>query len=283
MPGKPETKETPVEVIPAEPQKKPDTIVELDATTGKPVETATRAETVSPEEFKKLTARMEFQARQFEKSQREWSERLAQLSTPQPTKSPVEKPEADGYGFNKEELTQLGQSDWTKPVKMMAEKIAEKKAEEKFKALMAEHQKQQQEQFNQQSYLQTLEKQKAWVAAKDPSLMDETSESFKGYWATWNKMLAEDQSLMKNPYAPKLVYNEWKDSSEVKDTVEKPDPEKERLKRVAAGVSPQGRPSSNPKTIKLTQDEVDFCKAKGISPAMYASMKEANFKEGVSA
>ena len=96
-------------------------------------------------------------------------------------------------------------------------------------------------------------------------------------------MLTEDPTLVQNPYAPRLVYNEWRDGSSEETAGAKPDPEKERLKRVAGGVSPQGRPSSQPKTIRLTQAEVDMCKDKGISPAVYASMKEANFKEGVTA
>jgi hypothetical protein len=79
------------------------------------------------------------------------------------------------------------------------------------------------------------------------------------------------------------VYREWKAEANSSVRQDANDPEKERLKRVAAGVAPQGRPVSNPKTIKLTQAEVDMCREKNISPGIYAQMKDANLKEGVSA
>ena len=284
-PGKPETSEPPVEVVAGEnvtPQ--PAVEVELDASTGKPVAPRSAEPSVSAEEFRKLQARMEYQARQFERSQREWDTRLSQMQIPQPVKSPTEKPsEDDVYGLNKDELNQLGQTDWTKPVRMMAEKIADKRFDERIKTYEAEREKQNQERIKQQTSTNMLEKNKQWVLEQEPSLNDESSEQFRGFYATYNRLIQEDPSLLQNPYAPKVVYREWKaDSSQ--DTA-KPvlDPEKERLKRVAGGVAPQGRPTATHKTIKLTQEEVDLCKEKGFSPAVYASIKEANLKEGVSA
>jgi hypothetical protein len=274
-------KEPPVEVIPTETkQPQPAAEVELD-TTGKPV-SRSQDTSVSAEEFKKMQARLEYQSRQFERAQRELVEKMEELRRPAPVINPTEKPENDDlYGLNKEYLNQIGQSDWTQPVKLMAEKIAEKKAEEKFKALMAEQEKIQIERQRQLTNAQILERERNWVLEQEPSLNDETSDQFRGLYATYNRMIQEDPSLVQNPRAPRLVYYEWK--AETKKGEVAPDPEKERLKRVAAGVSPQGRSSSPQKTIRLTQDEVDFCKEKGISPAVYAQMKEANFKEGVSA
>lgn len=287
QPTKVEKKEPPVEVETDEnvtPQ--PAAEVELDATTGKPVEAPKPAEpTVSAEEFRKLQARYEYQARQFERSQRELQERLSQISIPQPVKSPTEKPsEDDVYGLNKDELNQLGQTDWTKPVRLMAEKIADKRFDERIKAYESEREKINQERNRQQTTQAITAREIQWVREQEPMLNDESSEAFQGYYATYNKMLAEDPTLAQNPRAPRLVYREWKAESPVSETA-KPvlDPEKERLKRVAGGVSPQGRPSPSQKTIKLTQEEVDLCKAKGFSPAVYASIKEANLKEGVSA
>jgi hypothetical protein len=161
---------------------------------------------------------------------------------------------------------------------------AEKKAEEKIKSFFEAQEKKQQEQVRQQMTTNILEREKQWVLEQEPSLNDESSEQFRGFYATYNRLIQEDPTLLQNPRAPRLVYREWKaDSKPVTAAVESADPERERLKRVAGGVAPQGRPASNPKTIKLTQDEVDFCQSKGISPAVYASMKDANFKEGVSA
>ena len=286
QPTKVEKKEPPVEVVTDEnatPQ--PAAVVELDATTGKPVEAPKPAEaTVSAEEFRKLQARYEYQARQFERSQRELQERLSQISIPQPVKSPTEKPsEDDVYGLNKDELNQLGQTDWTKPVRLMAEKIADKRFDERIKAYESEREKISQERNRQQTTQAITAREIQWVREQEPTLNDESSEQFQGYYATYNKMLAEDPTLAYNPRAPRLVYREWRAETQPKEKKETPDPEVERLKRVAGGVSPQGRPSPVQKTIKLTQEEVDLCKAKGFSPAVYASIKEANLKEGVSA
>lgn len=288
MPKKPTEKvetEEKVEIQP-EPQTKPQPTaeVELDVSTGKPVEASRPAEpSVSAEEFRKLQARMEYQARQFERSQRDWESKLASMQTPQPvvqTEKPVDDEEI--YGLKKEFLNQIGQTDWTKPVAMMAEKIAEKKAEEKFNALMEAREKRFQELNKQQATTLILEKEKNWVLEQEPSLNDETSDQFRGFYATYNRMIQEDPTLLQNPRAPRLVYREWKAEQPTQETV-KVNPEVERLKRVTAGVAPQGRPTSAPKTIKLTQAELDMCNDRGISPAVYASMKDANFKEGVTA
>lgn len=286
MPQLPAKAEAPnLEVIPSEEIKpQPAQEVELDAKTGKPVEAPKADTSISAEEFRKLQARFEYRERQVEKRDREIMERLERLSgfQPQPVISPTEKPsDEEIYGLRKDELNQLGQNDWTKPVQMMAERIAEKKAEEKFKVLMAEREKSEQERIKQQTTTSILEKEKAWVLEQEPSLNDETSEQFKGFYATYNKLIQEDPTLLSNPRAPRLVYREWR--AEQMAQVEQSDPEKERLKRVAGGVSPQGRPTKSPNTIKLTQEEVDFCNAKGISPAVFAKMKDANPKEGVTA
>ena len=269
-----------------EKQPQPVAEVELDASTGKPVEAPKPAEsTVSTEEFRKLQARYEYQARQFERSQRELQNELHQLrNIPQPAIHAEKPSEDDVYGLNKDDLNQMGQQDWTKPVRLMAEKIAEKKAEEKIKSFFEAQEKRQQEVVRQQMTTNILEREKQWVLEQEPSLNDESSEQFRGFYATYNRLIQEDPTLLQNPRAPRLVYREWKaDSKPVTAPAEAVDPERERLKRVAGGVSPQGRPASTPKTIKLTQDEVDFCQNKGISPAVYASMKDANFKEGVTA
>lgn len=288
LPSKDEKNESPVEIIAGE-VKQPNPVkeVELDAQTGKPVEHVRPAEpSVSAEEFRKMQARYEYQARQFERSQRELQEQLSQLrNVPQPVIHTEKPSEEDVYGLSKDDLNQMGQQDWTKPVKLMAEKIAEKKAEEKIKTFFAEQERLRQEQIRQQITTNILEKERQWVLEQEPSLNDESSEQFRGFYATYNRMIQEDPMLVQNPRAPRLVYREWKADAQksVSTPTEFADPEKERLKRIAAGVSPQGRPVSSAKTIKLTQEEVDFCSSKGISPAVYASMKDANFKEGVSA
>ena len=283
-PEKSEKNEPAVEVI-ADEQKQPQPAreIELDVT-GKPVPSRPAESSVSAEEFRKMQARYEYQARQFERSQRELQDKLTRLeSNPQPAFHSERPVEGDVYGLNKDELNSIGQQDWTKPVQMMIEKGAEKKAREIVKEILAEQEKQRQEQFRQQTTTTILEREKQWVIEQEPSLNDESSDQFRGFYATYNRLIQEDPTLLQNPRAPRLVYREWKAEAKAQERPDAIDPEKERLKRVAAGVAPQSRSSSSQKTIRLTQGEVDFCKEKGISPAVYASMKDANFKEGVTA
>jgi len=270
-----------------EKQPQPTPEVELDATTGQPVEAPKAAEpSVSVEEFRKLQARMEYRERQAERRERELQTQLSQIrNVPQPVIHTEKTGEDDIYGLNRDELNQIGQQDWTKPVRMMIEKGSEKKAREIVKEILAEQEKANQERYRQQTTNTLLEREKQWVIEQEPSLNDESSDQFRGFYQTYNRLIQEDPTLLQNPRAPRLVYREWKSEApnKVPAMVEPMDPEKERLKRVSGGVAPQGRPSTSSKTIKLTQDEVDFCKDKGISPAVYASMKDANFKEGVTA
>lgn len=283
---KPVKAETPEEVEITTPEietPQPATEVELDASTGKPVVASKPAETSSAEEIRKMQARFEYRERQAERRERELMERIEKLSVPQPVISPAEKPsEEEVYGLKKDYLNQIGQTDWTQPVKLMAEKIAEQIAEKKFKEFSEAQEKQRQEQVKLQTTAQILEREKNWVLEQEPSLNDESSEEFRGFYATYNEMMKEDPTLIQNPRAPRLVYREWKSKVPTPAPVVI-DQEKERLKRVAGGVAPQGRPTPVQKTIRLTQEEVDFCTEKGISPAVYAKMKDANFKEGVTA
>lgn len=278
-----EKNEPPVEIIPVEKQPQPAPEVELDGA-GQIVPPKPAEPSVSAEDFRKMQARYEYQARQFERSQREMQERMDRLaSVPQPVIHTEKPAENDVYGLNKDELNQLGQNDWTKPVQMMSEKIAEKIAEKKIKEFFEEQKRTQAEQLRQQNTMTILERKKQWVLEQEPSLNDETSEQFRGFYGTYNQLIQEDPTLIQNPYAPEIVYRRWKAEAKAPERQDAIDPEKERLKRVAGGVVPQGRPVTSEKPIKLTQDEVDLCKKKGISLAVYASMKDANFKEGVTA
>lgn len=285
-PGKPENEE-PVEIIDGEVKTpQPAIEVEVDASTGKPVTAQKPSEpSISAEEFRKMQARYEYQARQFEKTQRDMQEELSKLrSVPKPEIQSEKPVDGSVYGLSKEELNQLGANDWTKPVQMMAEKIAEKKAEEKFRSMMAEEKKAREEEKRVQNTQSMLEREKTWVLEKEPSLNDETSEEFSGFYKTYNRMIQEDPTLIQNPRAPRIVYYEWKNEFKKSDSVvETTDPEKERLRRVAGGQVPSGRPVTKSGTIRLTQEELDFCNNKGISPAVYAKMKQSNFKEGVTA
>jgi len=283
-PEQSEKNEPQVEILPVETkQPQPATEVELDGT-GAVIPPKPAEPSVSAEEFRKMQARYEYQARQFERSQRELQERLDRIASVSQPAVHAEKPvDNDIYGLNKDELNQIGQQDWTKPVQMMIEKGAEKKAREIVKEILEEQRKAEAERIRQLNTTTLLERKKQWVLEQEPSLNDETSEQFRGFYGIYNQLIQEDPTLIQNPYAPEIVYRRWKAEAKAPERPDANDPEKERLIRVAGGVAPQGRPVTSAKSIKLTQEEVDRCNAKGIPLAVYAQMKDANFKEGVTA
>lgn len=287
IPGKPETQpDDPIQVVASEkPQQKPAEEIQFDAETGKPVQAEPNQTSFSAEDLKKLEARLEYQRRQDKKELMDALSRLQ--STPAPAQ-PAEKSNLETktkYGLDKNYLNQMGQTDWTRPVEEIAETIADKRAEEKFKSLMEKEQTRQREELSKQNTINQLERSKQWVLDRTPTLNDESSEEFKGFYQTYNTLLQEDPSLISNPHAPKIVWTEWQERSKATQTPT--NLEAERLKRVAAGASPQGRPvQASRKTYSLTQEEIDMCKEKNLSPAVYAQMKElgpTGFKEGITA
>lgn len=257
-------------------------VVELDASTGKPVEITKSSEpSVSPEELKKIQARIEYQARQIERAQRDFDERVRQFNQQAVKPAQAEKPvERDG-DFD-EELHQIAQVNYQKAIRIQAQREAEKIAEQKFKQLMEERDRQVKVQNEQMSIANALEQSKNKVLSKYPSLNDETSDEFRSYYQVYSEELSRDPYLVRNPRGPELVMREWEDR---KSSAKNPaaDLERERLERIQATSSPQGRPATSKKTIKLTQDEIDMCNKRGISPQTYAQVKEMNLKEGVSA
>lgn len=273
QPGKPENQpEEKIEIIPSEKPQQREEIVNLDAETGKPIE-----ETPSPthpsysqEDVRKMEARWQYELRRQRQEMEAKFESLRQPAAPAEKLAKTEDFDPD--------LHEIAQVNYQKAIKIQAERVAD----QRFKALMA--QKEQEDQAVRQAQIASaqLEKSKAWVLERTPSLNDEGSEDFKGFYTTYNRMIAEDPTLVRNPYAPRLVWNEWNEGAKSHSVTA--NLEAERLKRVAAGQSPQGKHTSpGKKTIQLTQEEIDLCNKSGLSPAQYAKMKDANLKEGVSA
>lgn len=270
-PVKAEKKDDPIEIIKSEPTTKIGEEIEIDATTGKPVETTVSVPSISPDEIKKMQARIEYQARQNEKMMREMQETMQRFNKPVPAEKPVVSEDFD------QDLDAIARTNYQKAIKIQAERVAESK----FNSLMEEREKKQAEQFKTESRARQLEMSKARVLKDYPSLSDETSDEYKVYLATFNQLYNEDPDLKTNSRAPEIVMYEMEKRMKAAQTPEQK--ENERLRRVAGGAAPQGKAVSTQKTIKLTQSELDMCKSKGISPATYAQMKEANFKEGVTA
>lgn len=284
-PGKkPENADPVVEVIPGQTQQREPKEIEIDAKTGEAVVPAAPVQpSVSQDEFKKLNARMEFQARQNERLTNQLRDAVNSLNQ-RPAPSPAEKSDDPADAFDPE-LDAIAKVDYQKALRMTARKEAEAIARKEFKSLMDSREKEQRENNANQNKMMQLEREKNWVLERTPSLDDESSEEFKGYAQVRNKMLIEDPTLVSNPRAPRLIWYEWQEFLKPRETQQKTaeSQEAERRQRVAGSGSPAGRSIQGSKTIKLTADELDLCKRKKISPAVYAQMKDANFREGVSA
>lgn len=275
-PVKTEKKDPEVKVIPSDVTPEPEKIT-IDAGTGQPVVPSTPATaSVSPEEFKKTLNAFGYEMRQQRKDFQEALQRLA----PQYRPAPVAEPQKKEEDFDPA-LDAVAKENWQKGVGLVVDKRAEAIAEKKFKAMMEERDKLQQINYRQQQTTNQLARETAWTLEKTPSLQDETSEEFKGYYATYSKMLSEDPTLKDNPRGPRLVWYEWKAANPEKTAAV--NAEAERLKRVAAGQGAPSRQTLGAKTYQLTQEEIDFCKNNKLSPARYAVTKEANLKEGVTA
>lgn len=273
-PVKTEKKEPEVKIIPSEtPQEKEK--VTIDAETGKPLETPAPAPaSVSPDDFKKALNTFGYELRKQRQEFEQALQRIAPAYRPAPAVEKVEpQPDFDP------EMDVVAKTNYQKAIKMMAAKEAETIAEKKIKSFMEARDKEQQVNFQNQQIVNQRERSIAWALERTPSLNDETSDEYKSYRATFDKMLTEDPSLKFNPLAARVVWHEWKTGT-VKETPAQ-NQEAERLKRVVAGAVPQGRQTSGKKTYQLTQDELEFCEINKLSPARYAERKEANFKEGV--
>lgn len=281
QPVKAETKEPEVRIIPSETPQEPEKI-QIDATTGEPIQaSAPVTPSVSPDELKKFQARMEYQSRQNERIQAQLNEALQRLNQPTQPARPAEKPESpDDFD---PELDAIAKNNYQRYTKIQAQRVAEEVSEKKFKSMMDDYNKQQQQVQQKQRTASDLEREKNWVVQRTPALADETSEEFRGYYTTYNRMLADNPSLVTNPLAPRLIWYEWQASNGEKVTAPA-QTESARQARVAAAATPQGRSvSTQKKTYQLTPDEIQLCKDNKLSPARYAQMKEANFKEGVTA
>jgi len=266
-----------VKIIPSETIEATREEVTLDANTGVPIETpAPVAPSVSPEEFRKAQARYEFQARQQEREMREMKELLKSLGNKPVVQAEKSRNDDDDYG---PELDEIAKSDWKKGVSIVAQKQAERIAQAKIKEFMEERDKQQAEIQRNISRTQQLDSSKNRVLAKYPSLNDEGSEEFAHYV----QILNEQPDLRDNPRGPEIAMYEMESRLKGKTLSPTNHAEEERLKRVAVGQAPQNRPTQRQNTITLTREELDMCKEKGLSPALYAQMKTANYKEGVSA
>lgn len=236
-------------------------------------------ETPAPDPTEKLRNQMFYEMRQQEKKNQAYikqvmEEMVQRISgNTQPQKGSEELDEFDA------EVERIAQTDWRKAVDMRAERIAEKKLEEKLRA--QEELKKQENLRDQAIRIEARGREK--VLAQFPDILDESSPEFRQYMEIYNREVSEDPMFVYNPRKHEIILPELREKMKGKSY--DVNPEIERLKRVAAGTSTPSRPSSSDsKKIMLTQEEIQMCKRSGIPVETYARTKNlgaAGLKEGV--
>jgi len=236
-------------------------------------------ETPAPDPTEKLRNQMFYEMRQQEKkilaAQKQMMEEMIQRmsgSNAQPQKGSERLDDFD------EEVERVAQTDWRKAVDMRAERIADRKLEEKMKAKEEERKAEE----SRQHALRVEAKGRDKVLNEFPDAADESSTTFKTYMEIYNRELADDPMFVYNPRKHELILPELREK--MKGRAEDTNPEIERLKRVAAGAATPTRPNQSSNKIMLTQDEIEMCKRSGIPIETYARTKKlgaTGFKEGV--
>lgn len=242
------------------------------------VKLSPKQEAPAPDPTEKLRNQMFYEQRQLEKKllaqQRQMMEELAQRISGSAQPKGTEK--LDEFD---EEVERVAQTDWRKAVDMRAERIAEKKLEERLKKQEEERKTQEAKQKAMQIEARGREK----VLSEFPDAIDESSETFRAYMDIYNREVNDDPSFIYNPRKHEIILPELREKIGNRRT-ESTNPEVERLKRVAAGAQVPSRSSSKSESIMLTQDEIKMCKQSGITIETYARTKKlgaAGLKEGV--
>lgn len=260
-------------------QKQPE--VEMISEEHKPEEVEVnlnKQEDPAPDPTEKLRNQMFYEMRQQEKkllqAQRQMMEEMIQRMSPsgQPQKGTEKLDEFD------EEVERVAQTDWRKAVDMRAERIAERKLEEKLKAKEEE----QKTLGARQQALRIEARGRDKVLAEFPDIMDESSPEFRQYMEIYNRETSEDPLFVYNPRKHEIILPELREKMKGKPV--ETNHEIDRLRRVAAGSTTPSRQNNSSEKIMLTQDEITMCKRSGIPIETYARTKKlgsAGLKEGI--
>lgn len=237
-----------------------------------------KQEVPAPDPTEKLRNQMFYEQRQLEKKilaqQKQMMEEFVQRISGSNTQAKATE-KLDEFD---EEVERVAQTDWRKAVDMRAERIADKKLEEKLKA--REEEQRNQDTRNQAARIEAKGRDK--VLNEFPNILDESTPEFKAYMEVYNAEVAEDPLFIYNPRKHEIVLPELREKMKGKSY--DANPEIERLKRVAAGASTPSRPNTASNKIMLTQEEISMCKRSGIPIETYARTKKMGtsaLKEGV--
>lgn len=260
-----------IEVVPEEHKKPEEVEVDLNKTSSSSDPAGEIPEKLKNQMFYEMRQQEKRMTAQNKQMMEEFLQRMSSTQA-QPKKVAEKLDEFD------EEVERVAQTDWRKAVDMRAERIAERKLEEKLKA--REEQSKQDE--NRQHATRVEARGREKVLAEFPDIMDESTLEFKQYMEIYNREIAEDPLFMYNPRKHEIILPELRDK--MKDRMVDTNPEIDRLKRVAAGSSTPSRPNQYSNKIMLTQSEIEMCKRSGIPIETYARTKklgEAGLKEGM--
>lgn len=226
-----------------------------------------KQEVLKPDDrFEKMQARMEFQARQFEKGQRELRDAVQAIQTivSNGYQAPAQKTEPKDL----DELDKIAEQDWKKAVKILGKEVAQE--------TYLELRKQEEELRRQQNQTSTLEQSKQRVLDKYPMIEDDSSDESR----TFREVLSEDPNVLQNPYGPEIaMYRmEAKLGKATKQNVA-PSPqiraEATRLARANAGGLPSGRPSTNKGNLEPTKEQKLVAARMGIPVEQYVKVARA--------
>lgn len=255
--------------IPSDAQAQGEITIDLEAKkSGEKIEDSAKAGSPSVnEELVKMQRRMEYQARQYEKSLREMKE-IAQ-SLQQAKQAPsrqVNEPD---------DLDKVFETDYKKGIRILAQEEAKRILDEERKAIAKE--------LEESSFLEMQERSKATVLKKHPELVSDENEKAEVY----RQVINEDQSLVKNPHGPEIaMYRMEERLRTLKPTGDQSvDREVERRLRTQSAYAPQGRQPSQTGKISMSVEEQQYCINKGIPFEQYAKMKQLDpnaLKQGVS-
>lgn len=262
-----------------EPEKEPEVIVTAEEHKPEEVEInlSPKQETPAPDPTEKLRSQMFYEQRQLEKrllaQQQKMMEELANRISGNAQPKGTEK--LDDFD---EEVERVAQTDWRKAVDMRAERIAEKKMEERLRAIESERKQSEARESAARVEVKSREK----VLKEFPDILDESTPEFREYMEIYNREVNDDPMFQYNPRKHEIILPELREKFKGRSV--EVNSEIERLKRVAVGSSSPARPNSTSNKIMLTQDEIEMCKRSGIPIESYARTKKlgaSGLKEGI--
>lgn len=219
------------------------------------------------DEISKMSRRMEYQARQFEKGLKQIQDIAQKISSV----SPTAKSETDI-----DDLDKVAEQDWKKAVDILAERRA--------KIAIEDYRQEQDRLIKERQTQDELALSKARVLQRHPDLEDESSDKAKSYI----QIINENPHFLQNPYGPELAMYRMEEKLRSKAHESTPssiDLEISRRQRVSQSSMPQGQKPSSQGKVVLTSDEQAYCQRNSIPYEQFARMKmydQKSLKEGVS-